>query len=175
MQNLEFRKKKTLNSKLLTLNSKRGFGLIEILVVSAIIAIGFLAIISFLVFSRGVTFQSGRNAKATALAEEGIEAVRKIRAEGWTTNIAPLTTSATYYPVLVSSSWTLSASNPGLIDNLYARTVILEAVYRDGNDDIAASGALDPNSKKLIVTVSWTENSQSKSVQLTTYITNFLE
>src|SRR3989344_3862453 len=67
-------------------NSRAGFGLIEILIVGAIIGVGFLAIISFLIFSRGVSFQIVRNTEATNLAEEAVEVVRKLRDSGWSTN-----------------------------------------------------------------------------------------
>ena len=153
-----------------------GFGLIEILIVGAIIGVGFLAIISFLVFSRGVSFQITRNTEATSLAEEGMEAVRKLRDAGWTANIATQTSGTNYYPVIDGDppNWTLSISNPGLINNLYTRTVVFADVYRDGSDNIASSGTLDANTKKLTVTVSWQEDARSKKVVLTTYITNFL-
>ena len=152
----------------------KGVGLVEILIVLAVVGVGFLAIISFLIFSRGVTFQVARNTEAAALAEEAIEAVRGMRDEGWTANIAPLTSGATYYPVVTADKWTLSTTNPGPLSNLYTRTVVVEDVGRDGNDDIVASGGTpDPNTKKVTATVSWTESTQSKQVVLTTYITNF--
>ena len=152
----------------------KGVGLVEILIVLAVVGVGFLAIISFLIFSRGVTFQVARNTEAVALAEEAMEAVRGMRDEGWTVNIAPLTSGATYYPVVAADKWTLSSTDPGPISNLYTRTVVVEDVGRDGNDDIVASGGTpDPNTKKVTATVSWTESTQSKQVVLTTYITNF--
>ena len=157
---------------------EKGMGLIEILIVVAILGIGFSAIISFLIFSRGVSHQTIRNTEATSLAEEGIEAVRRMRDQGWTANIASETVGINYYPVISGISpsqfWTLSGTNPGVINNLYTRTVRFDNVYRDGNDDIADSGDLDPNTKKLTVRVSWQEGSRNKEVVLTTYITNFL-
>ena len=152
----------------------KGVGLVEIVIVLAVVGVGFLAIISFLIFSRGVTFQVARSTEATALAEEAIEAVRGMRDEGWASNIAPLTSGATYYPVVAADKWTLSTTNPGPISNLYTRTVVVENVGRDGNDDIVSSGGVnDPNTRKVTATVSWTESTQSKQVVLTTYITNF--
>lgn len=157
--------------RLITKKSK-GVGLVEILIVLAVIGIGFLAIISFLIFSRGVTFQVGRNTEAVTLAEEGIEAVRALRDEDWSN----VSTAGTYYPVIdiVSDKWTLITTDPGPISNLYTRTVVVEDVGRDGNDDILSSGGTpDPNTKKVTATLSWTEATQSKQVVLTTYITNF--
>ncbi len=70
--------------------------------------------------------------------------------------------------------WVLSTTDPGPIDNLYTRIVIVEAVSRDANDDIAAGGTEDPSTKKVTATVSWQDAGRSKEVVLTTYITNFL-
>src|SRR4030067_3008906 len=126
----------------------KGVGLVEILIVLAVVGVCFLAIISFLIFSRGVTFQVARSTEATALAEEAIEAVRGMRDEGWTANIAPLTSGATYYPVVTADKWTLSTPNTGTIHNLYTRTVVVENVGRDGNDDIVSSGGGDDPHKE---------------------------
>lgn len=163
---------KAQNSKFKT--GQNGFGLIEILIVGAVMAIGFVGLVSFLVNSQSLTFQATRNTEAAALAEEGMEAVRSMRDESWATNIAVLSAGTTYYPVISGSEWTLSTTNPGVIDNLYTRTAAIEDVNRDASDDIASSGTADPNTKKVTVVVTWKENQINKNVTLTTYITNFL-
>lgn len=153
-----------------TFNKNKGIALLEIVIVTAVIAVGFMSIIAFLVFSRGVTFQIARNTEATSLAEEAIEAVRTIRDEKWSS----VPTAGTYYPEISGTKWILSGSDPGPINNLYTRTVVIEDVLRDGNDDISGSGSLDSDTKRVIATVSWSEANQSKQVVLTTYITNFV-
>ncbi|OGY25414.1 MAG: hypothetical protein A2Z24_02895 [Candidatus Woykebacteria bacterium RBG_16_44_10] len=156
--------------------SRRGFGLLEIVIVGAIIALGFMAIISFLIFSRGVTFEMGRRTEATSLAEEGMEVVRQLRDDGWTANIASKTAGTNYYPVISGSSWTLSGTNPGVINNLYTRTVQFATVYRNSTtDDVEPTGVEDQETKEVTVRVSWQESGRNKEVVLTTYITNFLD
>jgi hypothetical protein len=44
-------------------------------------------------------------------------------------------------------------------------------VLRDINDDINTVGVLDPDTRKLVVTVEW---SGPNSIVLETYLTNFL-
>lgn len=159
------------------LEKNKGIGLVEILIVTAVLGVGLLAVISFLIYSRGVTFQVARTVEATSIAEEGIEAVRVMRDDGWTTNIATLDagTPATYYPVVSADKWTLTTTDPGPINNLYTRTVVVEQVGRDGADEILSSGGtIDPNTKKVTATVTWTENGRNKQVQLVAYITNLL-
>ncbi len=163
-----------MRSEFKAIKQKKGFGLIEILIVSAVIAVAFVGIFSFLLSSRGIIFQVSRSSQATSLAEEGMEAVRSLRDASWTSNIVTLSPGTTYYPVISANKWTLSTTNPGLVKNLYTRTVVLASVNRDANDDIASSGTADPNTKKVTVTVNWKENQQTKNVTLTSYVTNFL-
>ena len=150
--------------------TKKGMGLIEIIIVSAVLSIGLLSIISFLIFSRGVTFEAGRKTVAVSLAEEGIEAVRSIRDENW----SAVSASGTYYPVISGNKWILTVTDPGPINNLYTRVVIIEGVSRDANDDISGSGSLDPDTKKLTSRISWTESGRNKQIELVTYISNFV-
>lgn len=162
------------------IKNTKGIGLVEILIVTAVLGVGFLAVISFLIYSRGVTFQVARTTEATTIAEEGIEAVRSMRDEDWGNNIVPLISGNTYYPVVSGvnpdDKWTLTTAPQPLIDNLYTRTVVVENVGRDGSDDIDPSGGGNPdsNTKKVTVTVTWTENGRNKQVQLVAYITNLL-
>lgn len=152
----------------------RGFGTVEIMVVAAIIGITFASLYQlFIVASRPIR-ASARETEATYLAEEGIEATRILRNNGWTSNIAPLSTATTYYPTLSGGTWTLSSTDPGPINGAYTRTVVLDEAYRDANDDITTvTGTLDPDTKKITSTVSWSERGTSKNVVIETYITNF--
>ncbi len=156
----------------------KGFGLIEILIVGAVIGIGFVGIAAFLINSSGLTFQVIRNTEAVSLAEEGMEAVRSMRDESWSANIATRTSGTTYYPKIsaVDSKWILTTdSADGQINDLYTRTVTFESVNRDAtSDDIAPSGTLDEDTKEVVVKVTWNENQATKDVTLTTYITNFI-
>jgi len=149
---------------------RKGIGLIEIIIASAVISIGLLAIISFLIFSRGVTFQVGKQTEAVSLAEEAIEAVRSIRDEAWSS----VSTGGTYYPVISANKWTLAAIDPGPINGLYTRTVTIGDVFRDGSDNIAGSGSLDSDTKKVTATISWSESGRSKQVVIETFISNFV-
>ena len=128
----------------------------------------------FLINSSGIIFRVTRNTEAVALAEEGIEGVRSLRDDGWTTNITTLTENATYYPVISANKWTLTNTNPGTVNNLYTRTVVIAGVNRDVNDDIAVAGTDDPNTKEVTVKVTWKEGQDVQDVTIVTYITNFL-
>jgi len=152
-------------------NSQKAFALLELLIAGAVIAIAFTAIATFLLFSRAATLKSKNTSEANSLAAEAIEAVRKLRDDGWTANIVTLTNGTVYYPTVSANQWTLTTTNPSP-SSYYTTKIVLSAVNRDSNDDIAASGTNDPKSRKVVVSVSW-NNSGSKKVSLTTYITDF--
>lgn len=157
-------------------NRDAGFGIIEMMVVVAIVGTAFASLYQLFVLTTRPIHASVRETEAVYLAEEAIEATRILRNNSWTDNIATLTNGTTYYPQISSGTWTLSASNPGLINNLYSRTVVIAAVYRNTNDDIVTStGTLDQNTKRVTATVVWAERGKSKQFVLETYITNFLD
>lgn len=152
-----------------------GVGLIEIIIAVGIIVIVFPAVSLLLLVSTKSTHDNIRNAEAMYLAEEGIEALYSMRNKSWSAAIVPLAAGTPYYPLISLGEWTLTTTNPGLVNSLYTRTVTLGTVYRDANDNIAASGTSDPEARKASVSVTWQSGGENKSVALETYITNFLK
>ena len=152
-----------------------GFGVIEILIVASIISVAFIGIVQLSVLSIRPIDASVRQAEAVALAEEAIEAVRVLRNESWSGNVVPLSDSTTYYPVISSGNWTLTATDPGPIRGTYTRGIVLSPVYRDGNDNISDSGTLDSETRKITATTTWSERGSDRTIVLETYLTNFLD
>lgn len=151
-----------------SLKAVKAFSLIEIM----------LAIFIFTLFSSAIVYVSLDTAsratqvelknEAELYAEEGLEAVRNIRDRNYL-DLAP----GTYGLSLVSDTWTFVAA-PETIDAYYQRTVLVEDVYRDGSGEIAASGTLDAETKKVTVTVDWDwKGILPKSVSLSSYFTNW--
>ena len=160
------------NYLFMTHNSNRGFGLIETIVGISIATIAFLAIGQVSILSLKATQERDARIQAINIAREGIEAARTIRDTGWTDNISNLNFGSTYYLATSSGAWILTGTNPGLINNKFTRTVIVDNVSRDVNDDIVVSGGTnDPGTKKITSTVSW---GVGKSIKLVAYITNIL-
>lgn len=147
---------------------KKAFSLVEIL----------LAIFIFTLFSTAVVYLSLDTAsratqvevknEALLYAEEGMEAVRNIRDRNYL-DLA----SGSYGLGFSSDTWSLVTA-PETIDEYYQRTVLIEDVYRDGAGDIAASGTLDPETKKITVSVTWNwKGVLPKTTVLSTYLSNW--
>lgn len=144
-----------------TLN--RGISIIEILVASAIITISVIGIVttlqSFLIVSLG----NSDKAQAVLMLEESLEVVQYIRDKGWETNIEILDDETDYYINWNGSDY-LITSTPQIEKNKFSRKLVFEEVYRDVDDDIAESGTLDAGTRKVLVTIDWTNAEGNQSV-----------
>lgn len=152
---------------------QHGIALVEIVVVIAIVGIAVFSLYELVVLSRATVSRELRRVQAVSLAQEGLEAVRVIRDQSWSANIAPLSAGTTYSATLSGTSWALTTINPGPIDSLYTRTLVFANVNRDANDNISEAGSADADTRKITSTVSWQERGSSRAVTLATYITNF--
>lgn len=131
-----------------------GMSLIEVVIGSSIILTGILATIN--AYSTYIKFalQNENNLQAAYLLEEGYEAVGLLRDQGWTSNIASLSATTTYYLAWNASTtqWTATTA-PQYVDGTFTRSFTVSPVNRDGNDRIAQSGTDDPGTKRIDVSV----------------------
>lgn len=133
----------------------QGVALIEIIVGVAVLAVILVTIslsITTYVDARGALLTQ---AKTTYLAEEGLEILRAIRDEDWNDITAEPVATTLYLDV---TSATLSITNlPEVIDVDYARSLEINSLYRNGDDDIVDSSApgatLDSESRLIEVSV----------------------
>ena len=148
-----------------------GFGVLEILIASAVVSTAFISLFFVFVLSQRAVLGASEKVRANFIAEEGLEVMRHLRDKSWSANLAPLAPGTLYYLSFDagSSAWSTTISSPGLIDGVFERTVRVAAVMRDGADDIVDSGGIvDPDTLKIIVTTTW----EGRSVGAETYLTN---
>lgn len=158
--------KKNLNGSL-----SKGFGLIEIIIGSAILTVSLVATSTYFQKTLQLNQDSGKTVQASFLLEEGIEAVKFFRDSSWT-NISGLTAGTYYFLQFDGTKWATTSSNI-FVDNAFERKFVLNNVSRDANDDIVASGGTnDPETKKVTVSVSWLGRNGTTTKTISTYITN---
>ena len=149
-----------------------GFGLIEVVIVTAIITVSLFAFLQAGILAVRLLRNEKENLELTLLAGEAMEAVRAVRDESWTANIAPLVASTPYFPLIENGKWKLATVPPALLSGKYHRYIYIGDVYRDLQDKIISSGGtLDANTKKITAVAT----STSKTVTLVSYIANFRE
>lgn len=145
-----------------------GFGLIEIVIVTALVTGALAAFSQASIAAVHALRAEKERLEATLLAQEGLEASRAVRDESWGT-FSSLANNVRYYPVIENNKWKLSPNSPGLINGTYDRYVILEPVLRDAQDRIAGSGTVDSGTRKATARAT----STTVAVTLATYFTNF--
>lgn len=147
--------------------------LIEIVIGSAIIVTGILALST--TFTHYVKFALGNenNIQASYLAEEGLEAMTFLREQSWTTYIQPLSTTTQYYLFFDATAgfWKTTVT-PQYVDGKFLRRVNITDVKRDANDKIATSGTYDPNIKFVSVSVLYFQGHATSTQTFATYISN---
>ncbi len=152
-----------------------GVSLIEVVIATSIIVAAFLTLLSVYNVYLSRTKTNIQNLKSVYLAEEGVEGVKFLRDQSWDTNIATLTTNTPYYLEFNTGMWKSTATNT-FIDQLYERKFVLQNVNRDATDDITSTGGtLDPDTKLLILSVSWSYKGATTTKSISTYITNIFD
>ncbi|MBT4349776.1 hypothetical protein HOD19_03330 [bacterium] len=147
--------------------SKKGFSLVELL-----IAISFMSVIIVLTFTI-TSFNSKlsnlnrERTKALMYATEGIEALKLIAWEDLQIGDFHLT--------LQGDAWILAVGNEVVDD--FTRTITISDVYREDSTNgnthgpIAVTGFLDPDTKKITISLDWLSRSGSnQQEQLETYL-----
>ncbi len=147
----------------------RGFSLVEIIIASSIISVSLI----FLIVLSGQSVRLSNRALDTyaagALIEEGVEGVRVVRDNSWST-VSGYTVGTNYYLVFSSNTWTLNTT-PTVIGK-FTRKVVFTAVKRDGTDKISASGTTDTGTRLVTVTVSWLDHTTTVTKTVSFYITD---
>ncbi|MDO8572853.1 MAG: hypothetical protein Q7S11_03765 [bacterium] len=160
------------HSKYSTRYFRTGFGLIEIVIGATILSTSLLGISSYYQQALQVSQQTGNSVQVAFLMEEGMEIAKIFRDTSWT-NISGLTMGATYYLTWNGTTWATTTTNT-FVDGMFERTLVVDDVYRDGNDDIVTSGGtIDDGVKKATVYVSWNERGATTTKSISTYITDF--
>lgn len=145
-----------------------GFGLIEIVIVTAIVSGALFAFSQAGAFALKLLRREKETLEMTLLAEEGLEAARSLRDESWVSNIDAHDEGTDHFIVLAGGKWTISHTSAPPIGQ-YTRAVRIDPVYRDAQDRISTGGALDPGTVKVTARVT----KPGRTVSLVSYLTDF--
>ena len=156
---------------------RQGFGILEIVIASAIIGGTLFALVSIFLLSRDTIIFSTQKLQASYLAEEGLEVLRFTRDSGWSRNMALLSPGADYYLIFLpaTSEWIVSFSAQPPIEGLFERSFKVENVSRDGSSNIETTynaANNDPGTRKVTVKVDWSYKNKNQSITAETYLTD---
>jgi type II secretory pathway pseudopilin PulG len=165
-------------------NSKQnGYGLIEIIVVTTVVATVFLGVSECLNSFLKIALQNTDTTEALFLAKSSLEQARAVRDEGnegegdldWI-NIPDIVMGDSYYFESDGASpekWVAQTGTKS--EGKYTIWITASEVRRDDNDNIVFSGGTytDLNTLKITSNVSWSAASGVKEISLFEYLTNF--
>lgn len=156
-----------ITKKIIFSNKTNGFFLIEVVVAASVITVVLMFLLGSIQDSVDASKRSLERTQASFLLEEGAEAVKAVRDNGWSTNITPLQNGTTYYLAWSGSAWSLTTDpTASYAEGAFTRMVVFSPVYRDDQDDVATSGTLDDGSRKVQIMVSWPTNKAIKNEKL---------
>jgi Tfp pilus assembly protein PilV len=148
----------------------KGMALVEILIGSAIISAGILAISSSYNTYLQYAFANEKNIQASYLLEEGLEVTTFFRDKSWL-NISGLSTTTTYYLIFNNNNWA-TTTTPQYVDGEFLRKLSISDVKRDANSFIASNGTYDPNTRKITITIEYWQGHATTTRAISTYIAN---
>lgn len=158
---------------------QRGQSLVEIIIAMGLSVIILPALLTGLISSREGKAQQAQRTQAVYLLNRTVDAVRSVREKGWA-NIASLTTGVPYHPEISGQSWSLIAGEDINLTTGLNTKVIMNNVNRgtcpgtDCEKIVTTGGNLDPSTKKVEVTISWS-TPYASSIQDTLYLTRYLD
>ncbi len=148
--------------------NKKAFVILEIIIATTLFALLSVGAVYLALDTMQNDSKTQFDSEALLYAQEGLEAVRNMRDR----DFASLT-NGDHGLELVSGEWQFIAA-PEDVDGFYSRTIIIEDVYRDEFGDIAETGDLDPEIKRVISEVTWLwKGFIDRPVTLTTYLSNW--
>jgi type II secretory pathway pseudopilin PulG len=155
--------------------NNKGFSVVELVIVSAIIIVAFGGILGVAAFSTVAAGVARQTTEATLLAQEEMESLGNWRdGTDWSVDgLGVLTIGADYYSAQSAGAWDMNVGTESVGE--FTRKFVLADVCRDGSDDIAGCPATytDADTVEATVTVSWTERSRSHQVEIVKYFTNW--
>lgn len=147
---------------------KSAFSLVEILLGLAIFAVFSAGVFYLSIDSLDTNIKHQNENEALLYAQEGLEAARMIRNKNFTYLV-----NGEYGLSSTGSTWDFITS-PETINDFYTRTITVEDAYRDENGNIAESGTVDTNVKKITSRVDWSwKNYLAKTISLVTYLSDW--
>ena len=153
---------------------RTGFGIIEIIVAMGILVIIAATATSSLLGGLIANRLGDEETEAYLYSQEGIEAVRSIKNQGWNVPFLLRDCRISCGLTNTSSRWSYSGTN-NIRDDKFTRTMKVESVNRDGSGNVVETGGTyDPDTKKITAATTWDFSpGGNNNITLTTYFTNF--
>ena len=155
-----------------------GFGLIEVVISMGIAGILLIAFSTLVAETAKISRENARELRGALYVRELVEVAKDLEQSDWGEITDPTCASPSVcHPEISGSSWTLVAGQESFDDGLYTRSLTIENVRRDQlafpNTIVPSGGVMDPDTKKIVATLTRTMPSGTKTTTLETYVYNY--
>lgn len=140
-------------------SSIKGISIVEIIVAATIIAVCVVGIVGAIRVYMQVVYQNTRETQAVLLLDETAEALQHIRDD----QEYEMLNDTEYAVFWDGSGYGLSTSTPILPYGM-TQTVVFSEVTRNGSDQIAESGTVDPDTQLATITIEWPYRDTTKII-----------
>jgi Tfp pilus assembly protein PilV len=146
-----------------------GTTLVEVLVAIGLSGIMLPALAAAIITSNDARPTATQQLLANGILQEMTTATRSVREKGWS-NIA---TNGTYYPTTSGNAWALTSGTTTTAAG-FTESIVISSVQRNTSTlaIVASGGTVDPSTKLVTETVSWTKPTSS-SVSQNMYLTRW--
>ncbi len=150
--------------------------MVEISIAVFILGVAISALLGVMVLGLQTSALADETTRASYLSREGFEAVRNFRdTTTWSTNGLGIMTMGISYHAVASgtpTTWSLAAGKETI--GIFQRDIVFSAVQRDASGNIVQSGGTtDPDTKKVIITISWSSRGRQWKITTPAYFTNW--
>ena len=152
----------------MSIKNQKGQFLLEVLLSLGVFLVFITGSVILVARYSNSTIKSNDLHEADLILSESVGAIESVADDDFT-NLA----DGTYGLVKTSGVWVLQGS-PDTVKGRYTRTITIEPIMRDDNCAIVSSGGTDdPDSKNIVIDVSWLESGANRSQYLEKLITNW--
>lgn len=157
--------------------TEHGYLILETLIAITVLAVLTVSLIPTISFMSQRSRRSVGDGQASLVAQTAIEAAYHVCLNDWESCIA-----ARRYELIPNVSdpdkpaWELIELPPGetqTIQSKYKRSIDIVPILRDPVSGKSGSGSVDPESKKVVVSVQWSESGTDKKIQAELILTKF--
>jgi len=155
-----------------------GFIMVEVILGVALAAILLLAFTQLLYRSSALSVHALGSLKAQLYITEVIEIARELEGSSWSEiSSSSCIVTSPCHPEVVSGNWTIISGAETLDGGRYTRSFYIENVYRNQlafpNEIVTTGGIDDPDTKKIVATVSWNSPDGANVLDAESYVYNF--
>ncbi len=156
----------------------RAFGMIEALIGISVASVILVAFTTLNVHNIKISRANTNELRASMYLQEMIEAAKDLEQSDWEAIVNSSCFSPLIcHPEIQGGNWVFVSGSESLDDDVFVRSLSIEDVHRNQlifpNEIVSIGGEVDPNTKKIITTITWNNSFQSKTLLLETYVYNY--